>query len=720
MPDNTTQQNPLSTGGPQPVRRVDPHAVTGFRARAGVAASALSLLIGVVVAAPTSPAAASTQHRDIAAVQPLTNLAHLDFLQADVAPPDQPGHTTYLLTDQPQVGVLWTYADRQSDGSYKRIGGGPYDATSNTYSQGAFNADDVSRAAVVYLRHWRQTGADSSRTRAIALLRGLTYLQTSSGPDAGNVVLWMQPDGTLNPSPTPKETPDPSDSAESYWLARTIWALGEGYADLHRSPDPADQAFAAFLRSRMDLSVAALRRETLSRYGTYLQIDGRRTPAWLIVQGADASAEAVLGLSAYVEATGDDAATTALRQLSGGIAMMAAGDVRRWPHGAVLPWALSRSDWHAWASQMPAALARSSQTLHDSSLLRVAQRDSGTFDPWLLTSGGPDNGRLPTRLDAAQIAYGVDSRLQSLLATADVSGSRGALRLAAVVASWYFGANPSGLPAYDAATGRTVDGISPEGVPNLNGGAESTMHGLLSMLALDAHPAVVRELRSHLDGRDGEATVQAEDGVLAAGAHAVVLSDGWTGESKFGGTGYVALPSGGGVTVDLGASTGPRLVSAVVDLQPGSSAVTTFRAGDRVLGVVRSGAVGPQGNSPAPGALVPIALRAVLRPGEQVVTATTVAAGTDEARLDALTVEAVVSTVTLSGDLASSPGRGLVLVRNGSSVAEQRVVTVPGTGAVHIESYNGLGRAVRTSTVPGTAATVRVRLVPGGFAIARR
>ena len=40
----------------------------------------------------------------------------------------------------------------------------------------------------------------------------------------------MQPDGTLNPSPTPVELPDPSDSGESYWLARTIWALGEGYA----------------------------------------------------------------------------------------------------------------------------------------------------------------------------------------------------------------------------------------------------------------------------------------------------------------------------------------------------------------------------------------------------------------------------------------------------------------------------------------------------------
>jgi len=43
---------------------------------------------------------------------------------------------------------------------------------------------------------------------------------------------------------------------------------------------------------------------------------------------------------------------------------------------------------------------------------------------------------------------------------------------------------------YDPATGRTFDGINPDGSVNRNSGAESTIHGLLSMLALDAHPAV--------------------------------------------------------------------------------------------------------------------------------------------------------------------------------------------------------------------------------------
>ena len=94
---------------------------------------------------------------------------------------------------------------------------------------------------MVYIRDWRQTKDPDSRTRAFEMLRGLTYLQTVSGRNAGNVVLWMQPDGTLNPSAEPVELPDPSDSDASYWLARTVWALGEGYAAF-KGDDP---AFAA-------------------------------------------------------------------------------------------------------------------------------------------------------------------------------------------------------------------------------------------------------------------------------------------------------------------------------------------------------------------------------------------------------------------------------------------------------------------------------------------
>ncbi|PPH99385.1 hypothetical protein C5C56_09155 [Rathayibacter sp. AY1D1] len=83
----------------------------------------------------------------------------------------------------------WTYADARDGGAFERVGGGRLDPATGDYEQGAFNTDDISRAAVVYLRHWQQTGSTESREKAFETLRALAYFQTTEGEDAGNVVL---------------------------------------------------------------------------------------------------------------------------------------------------------------------------------------------------------------------------------------------------------------------------------------------------------------------------------------------------------------------------------------------------------------------------------------------------------------------------------------------------------------------------------------------------
>jgi len=671
-------------------------------------------LVGTSLAGPSSAGAspstaAPAPSASTTGAQPLTNLAHLDWLRAQITPPAHAGHTTYRLDQKPSINVLWTYAEPNADGTFRHVGGGKYDAATNTYSQGAFNADDMTRAAVVYLRHWKLTGSTSSRKAAYEMLRGVTYLQTSSGEHAGNVVLWMQPDGKLNTIADPPETPSPSDSGASYWLARTTWALGEGYAAF-KNEDP---AFAGFLKGRLDLAVSALHKQVLVKYGRYQQVDGKSNPAWLVVDGADASAEAVLGLSAYVEAGGTPAARTALSQLSDGIADLSGGDARSWPFGAVLPWALSQSIWHGWGSQMPAALARASTVLGDKGLGKVAIADSAVFDPRMLTSGGADQALLPTQINQAQIAYGVDSRVASLLATAKLNNSTGLRQLAGITASWYFGANKSGLPAYDPGTGRTVDGIEGDGRVNKNSGAESTIHGLLSMLALDANPDVATIARtSVINERVGSTTVEAEGAQLAGSAAVVTPSSTWTGESQYGGSGYVGIGDGGTATITVPDGSS-RLVLPVVDLQPGSTAVTTFRSGSLVLGVVRSGDIGAQGVTSAPGALLPVTLQVTLPAGATSITATTKASNGDTARLDAVMVEPLVSRYVLGGG-----DHGSAVLRSASVRTEHTDVTLPGTGTARVWVYNGTGRLVAQSS--SVLGTVPVEVAAGGFTIVRR
>lgn len=640
---------------------------------------------------------------------PLTNLGHLDFLLDQATPPDQPGHTTYRLDEEPVLTLPWTYADRREGGVYERVGGGAFDPVTGHWGQGAFNADDISRAAVVYLRHWQQTGATASRDTAYELLRSLTYLQTSAGPNAGNVVLWMQPDGELNPSAEPVELPDPSDSGPSYWLARTIWALGEGYAAF----EDADPEFAAFLQSRLELAVDAVNRQVLDKYGTWAVADGRRVPAWLIVDGADASAEAVLGLAAYVDAeSGDRTARRALRQLADGIAAMSEGDARQWPYGAILPWVLSQSIWHAWGSQMPAALASAATALDRNLLLRPALTDSVTFTPLLLATGGPDNGWLPAPADRTQIAYGVDSRLQSLLAVADSADLPGLKHIAAVTAAWYFGANAAGQPMYDPATGRTFDGISGDGVINMNSGAESTIHGLLSMLALDARPdlAAAAQATPEAHERDGIQVIEAESATLDGRATIVRPESAWTGESLWSGGAYVGSDDGGSISFDLPAHQQDRWVEPVVELEPSAAAGRSiWTGGDERLGRIDHGRVGEQGISPAPGSLQAIGLSKPLPAGE-----TSLEMRSDgPTRVDAVLVRPLVARVVLTG----SDGAALALMTNSDRQIQRVSVDLPGTEPIIVQLYDDHGRLRAESA---TDSLTEVRVLPGGFTILTR
>ncbi len=584
---------------------------------------------------------------------PLTNLDHLDFLTDTVRVSQTAEHTTYRLAEQPEVGVLWVYADRRPDGSYQRIGGGGLDPATGHWGQGSYDADDISRAAVVYLRQWQADGDEHAREQAMQQLRGLTYLQVATGPNRGNVVLWMQPDGTLNKTPTPPDSPNPSDSGASYWLARTIWALGEGYAAFRHG----DPAFAAFLRQRLELSIDALRRQVLVNYGEYRMLHGVKVPAWLVVDGGDASSEAVLGLAAYVRAGGSPAARTALRQLADGIAGLGMGRPGVWPYGALLPWAQSLSVWHAWGAQLPSALAEASAALRDRDLLEPAVRDSAGFTPGLLASYGPVNGLLPSPDDRTQIAYGADGRVQGLAAVARETGRQDLRRLAGLAAGWYFGQNNAGVTTYDPASGITFDGVNGDGVVNRNSGAESTIHGLLTMQLLDANPdlAALARAAGEVRSRQGETVSQAETAQLSGPAQAVTPPSAWTGESQYSGGAYAAAGTGSIVTWSLPEATTGRVLRLVVALEHRSKATVTVSAGGRTLGIVDARATGPQGAAASDRLLVPVTLRGLLPGGTGPVTAT-VSGG--EAWIDALQVAPATSRL--------ETGAGTLLVDNTS------------------------------------------------------
>ncbi|WP_304990561.1 hypothetical protein [Cryobacterium sp. TMT2-15-1] len=676
---------------------------------AGTAAAAAAPPPGASAASAASgaPAGAVSTRPAPAASAPLTNLSHLTFLLDTVPLTAVDGHTTYEIDQQPTAQAPWTYADKKADGSYGRAGGGSLDPATGHWSQGAYNADDIARTAVVYLRHWQQTGDETSREHAVQTLRSLTYLQTATGPNAGNVVLWQQADGTLTPSATPVELPDPSDSAESYWVARTVWALGEGYAAFQA----ADPDFAAFLQDRLHLSLDSLERQSLAKYGTFDVADGVNVPAWLIAGGADASAEAALGLAAYVTAVpDDDTARTALTRLTEGVAAMSSGSATEWPFGAIMPWNKSQTLWHAWGGLAPAAVATASTVIGRSDLLGAAVKDAAQFTPQLLAAGGPDNAWSPTPGEA-QIAYGVDSRVQGLVATAAAANAPGLLDLAAVTAAWFFGANPNGAPAYNPATGTAIDGIEPDGRINPNSGAESTIHALMTMLTLDANPS----LKVKALGIDatvstvGLSVVEAESGTITGGGSVVTPPSSWTGEANLSGGAYVALGTGDSLSIPVPATDQARNVFPIVNQGEADSGSTAWSSATSTLGSTSNGGAGAQGITDALGRLFPLTLQQAL-PGADTAV---VGMADGAASVDALLIQPLISTITVTG----SAGESTVYV-SAATESSVRTVAVPRGYRLAQQAFDATGTPVASvdKKAPKTGA---VTVVAGGFTVAK-
>ncbi|TFD02544.1 hypothetical protein E3T28_05035 [Cryobacterium sinapicolor] len=691
-----------------------PRSLTAVALTAAV--SLLLLGAGTITAAASPPGApgafsgaadAAAGSPALAASAPLTNLSHLTFLLDTVPLPAVEGHTTYEIDAQPTAQAPWTYADKKADGSYGRVGGGSLDPATGHWSQGAYNADDIARTAVVYLRHWQQTGNETSREHAVQTLRSLTYLQTATGPNAGNVVLWQQADGTLTPSASPVELPDPSDSAESYWVARTVWALGEGFAAFQDT----DPEFAAFLQDRLHLSLDSLERQSLGQYGTFDVADGVNVPAWLIAGGADASAEAALGLAAYVTAVPDDSsARTALTQLTEGVAGMSSGSATEWPFGAIMPWNKSQTLWHAWGGLAPAAVATASTVLGRSDLLGAAVTDAAQFTPQLLAAGGPDNAWSPTPGEA-QIAYGVDSRVQGLVATAAAANAPGLLDLAAVTAGWFFGANPNGAPAYDPATGTAIDGIETDGRINPNSGAESTIHALMTMLTLDANPT----LKATALGIDetlstvGLSVVEAESGTITGSGSVVTPPSSWTGEANLSGGAYVMLYAGDSLSIPVPASDQARNVFPIVNQGEGDSGATAWSSATSALGSTSNGGAGAQGITDASGRLFPLSLEQALPGADTAVVG--VAGGV--ASVDAMLIQPLVSTITVTGPA----GESTVYV-SAASETSARTVVVPRGYRLAQQAFDAVGRPVASVDKKASKAGA-VTVAAGGFTVAK-
>lgn len=409
------------------------------------------------VSSPTAQAApqgGSASGSGSSAARGDVNLSHLNFLVEDVTIAGQPMAITHIYSESPKY--QWVDAS----------------------GEGIAALDDAARAAVVYLTDYERTRDATSLEKARRLLNFAMYLQADDGEFYNFIT---DRDGTIN------KTGNTSYKSSGWWAARGAWALALGYRVL-KSEDP---AYAAKLGDHFTRIRDAWANEVAATYGKFSPAHGVNVPGWFISQGADVTGIAVLALLEYDRATGgsDKVTRDLLDKLDEALAAYQSGDHRNYPWGLHPDSAAAPFSWHAWGSTQSFALARAGKQLNRPEWVESARREADTFYTRLLAGDMVSEwGVLP--LPYPQIAYGLDSMTQGLLALYEATGDDKYARMAGLCAGWFYGNNSAGFPMYDPATGRGYDGLMgpSEFRVNRNAGAESTIEALMALQAVSANP----------------------------------------------------------------------------------------------------------------------------------------------------------------------------------------------------------------------------------------
>ncbi len=403
--------------------------------------------------------------------------------------------------------------------------------------EGIAAVDDVARAALVYLMYYERTGDEQALDLARASLNFTLALQHESG-EYYNFV--YDRDGAIN-----------TDGITSYrswnwWAARGQWALAMGYR-VFRDVDPAyaEALHEAYLRGEDAL------REQMGAVGAYDELHGERVPAWLLHNGSDLSALAVIGLAEYYAVAPNPQTRQLMTNLANGVAKYQLGAPGEFPFDAHPSTSTSLALWHAWGSHQVHALAVAGDLLERDDWLRSAQRTADHFFMRLLaTDFINEMAPLPQR--RGQIAYGTQVITAGLWSLYQATGDEQYARAAGLAASWLFGNNMAGVPMYDPDTGRAFDGIDGPTAyrVNRNAGAESTIEALYTLLLIGDDPIATEYLRVTPLETPFVEIEEMENGERAAGDARYGQRE-WTGEARFSNGRYYGLSAGDAVSITL-------------------------------------------------------------------------------------------------------------------------------------------------------------------------
>lgn len=295
--------------------------------------------------------------------------------------------------------------------------------------EGVACVDDAARAMSLYCDLWTVTGDARHRTRAIALLEFVLWMQAPDGRFVNFIHDWS---GERN------ATGATSFAGGSFWQARGLHGLAKAWVALEDT-----RAGRAFDRALMSV------------------VPDRHVPS-------DVRALHVAAVLEVVRAGREPQLRELLERWCDEIASHRKGD-------ALLDG--ETDEIHLWGHSQETVLAQAGALLGRADLVELARRSAEAVFSTAIASS----------FDLPLVQpYGVACAVHAMDALAEVTSDQRYTSSARLARDWFDGRNPSRTPVFDRASGRVADGID-EGRVSLNSGAESNIVAAQALFAEIAH-----------------------------------------------------------------------------------------------------------------------------------------------------------------------------------------------------------------------------------------
>lgn len=397
----------------------------------------------------------------------LVNLSHLDHLYEEIEIDDKSMAIIHIYANYPDY--KWTDAP----------------------GEGTACIDDVTRAAIVFLRHYIYTREQSSLAKANKLLDFVLYMQAPNGLFYN----FIFSDLSIN------KTGSNSLPKTDWWTWRSIWALAEGM----KVNEKIDKEYYNKLDSSIKKTFQAID-SMLIKYPNRESDNNFKFPTWLPSGvAADQASVLMLGLDSYYQLKQDSEVKQYIEKLGEGIMAMQIGDSLHLPYGVFLSW---RNLWHAYGNSQASSLLLAGKTINNDNFIYKGLDEVKYFYPYLIKNNylnlfhikiEGDKFKLMNKSQFAQIAYGIRPMAWASLQAHNLTKNKKYAVQAGEISTWFLGNNVTGKQIYNPDTGRCYDGIENETEINKNSGAESTIEALLTLLEVENNLIARQVLHKYYD-----------------------------------------------------------------------------------------------------------------------------------------------------------------------------------------------------------------------------